>query len=209
MAASASHSPAAQGHSTLRAVCVFCGSSPGNDPAYCRAAGELGELLARRGIKLVYGGGNVGVMGALADGALRAGGKVIGVIPHGLTVKEAAHRGVEEMRVVDSMHDRKAMMADLADGFIALPGGLGTLEETFEVITWAQLGIHHKPCAVLNVAGYYDRLIGFINFAVEKGLIRPEHRETILVDDDAERLLDRMSGYESPINERWVGRDER
>lgn len=193
----------------LRAVCVFCGSSPGNDPAYCRVAGELGELLARRGITLVYGGGNVGVMGALADGALRAGGRVIGVIPHGLVVKEAAHRDVDEMRVVDSMHDRKAMMADLADAFIALPGGLGTLEETFEVVTWAQLGIHHKPCAVLNVAGYYDGLIGFINYAVEKGLIRPEHRETILVDDHAERLLDHMAAYESPILDRWVGRDER
>jgi hypothetical protein len=193
----------------LRAICVFCGSNPGVEPAYCRAAGELGQMLARRGVTLIYGGGNVGVMGALADGALRAGGKVIGVIPHGLVIKEAAHGGVTEMRVVDSMHQRKAMMADLSDGFIALPGGLGTLEETFEVVTWAQLGIHHKPCAMLNVAGYYDRLIDFLNFAVEQALIRPEHRETILVDDDPSRLLDRMAAYESSVSERWVGRDER
>ena len=192
----------------IRRLGVFCGSSPGADPAYVRAARQLGVCLAREGITLVYGGGNVGLMGALADAALSGGGQVIGVIPHGLVVKEAAHRGVTELRVVDSMHDRKAEMARLSDAFVALPGGLGTMEEFFEIITWLQLGIHHKPCALLHVAGYYDKLIEFLDFSDRQELVRPAHREAVLVSADADRLLEALRSHPLAPTEKWISLSE-
>ena len=193
----------------LSSLSVFCGSSSGANPQYAAAARRLGATLAERDITLVYGGGNVGLMGELADAALAGGGQVIGVIPHGLAVKELAHEGVTKMHVVDTMHDRKALMADLADASLALPGGLGTLEEIFEIITWGQLGIHRKPCGFLNVAGFYDQLIGFLDFVVTQQLIKPEHRATILVDNDHSRMLQRMGEYKPPAFEAWIRKDER
>ncbi len=196
-------------HDTLSGLSVFCGSSSGVNPEYAAAARRLGATLAERDITLVYGGGNVGLMGELADAALSGGGEVIGVIPHGLAVKELAHEGATKMHVVDTMHERKALMADLSDASLALPGGLGTLEEIFEVITWGQLGIHRKPCGFLNVAGYYDQLIGFLDFVVAQQLIKPEHRATILVDVDHMRMLERLGDYEPPMIEKWIRKDER
>ncbi len=185
-------------------VCVFCGSSPGADPAFAAAARAFGAALAREGVALVYGGGNVGLMGELADAALAGGGRVIGIIPHGLARKEVAHRGLTELHVVDSMHDRKAMMARLADAFVALPGGLGTLEEFFEVVTWAQLGIHPNPCLLLNVRGYYDRMIAFLDHCVEQALIKPAHREMVLVEAAVDRILPRLRGFAAPDVEKWI-----
>src|SRR5512133_2919831 len=150
----------------MDSVCVFCGSSPGANPAYLQAARTVGDLLARRRITVVYGGGRIGIMGAVADSALAAGGKVIGVIPKSLVTREVAHLDLADLRVVGSMHERKALMSDLSDGYLVLPGGLGTLEELFEVATWAQLGIHSKPIALLNVDGFYDRLLAFLNYAL-------------------------------------------
>lgn len=196
-------------HHKLSSVSVFCGSNSGANPQYAAAARKLGRALAKQRITLVYGGGNVGLMGELADAALADGGEVIGVIPHGLAVKEVAHEGATKMHVVDTMHDRKALMADLSDASLALPGGLGTLEEIFEIITWGQLGIHQKPCGFLNVAGYYDQLIGFLDYAAGQQFIKPEHRATILVDDDDGRLLERMCVYEPPAIEMWIRKDER
>ena len=193
----------------LSSLSVFCGSSSGSNPEYRAAARKLGATLAEQRITLVYGGGNVGLMGELADAALAGGGEVIGVIPHGLSIKELAHEGVTKMHVVDTMHDRKALLADLSNASLALPGGLGTLEEVFEVITWGQLGIHQKPCGFLNVAGYYDQLIRFLDYATGQQFIKPEHRATILVDDDHGRLLERMRAYEPPAIEKWIRQDER
>ena len=192
----------------LRSLCVYCGSSPGNDTRYVEQARELGSLLAAQGIQLVYGGAKIGVMGAVADAALAAGGKVVGVIPHALTDKEVAHDGLTEMHVVDSMHQRKAMMADLSDGFIALPGGIGTFEELFEIWTWGQLGIHAKPCGLLNVAGYYDLLVAFLDQSAEAGFIRPRHRQMLLTADTVEGLLSAMRTYQPPVTRRWIGREE-
>jgi uncharacterized protein (TIGR00730 family) len=188
----------------MRRVCVFCGSSTGVRPEYVAAARALGALLAERGIGLVYGGGAVGLMGALADAALAAGGEVIGVIPHALVARELAHNGVGDLRVVATMHERKALMNELADGFVALPGGLGTLEEIFEAWSWAQLGSHTKPCALLNVAGYYDALLAFLDHAVREQFLRPEHRAMLLVDDDPARLLDRCASYRAPHAPKWI-----
>ncbi len=192
----------------FRRVAVFCGASMGNQAAYSEAAVTLGGLLARRGVGLVYGGGNVGLMGVVADGALAAGGEVIGVIPHALAAREIAHTGVKDLRIVDSMHTRKAMMADLADAFIALPGGFGTFEELFEAITWTQLGVHRKPCGLLNVAGFYSPLAAFIDQAVTDGFINPIHRLPIIVDDDAERLLDALAMVELPDVPKWIRRED-
>ncbi len=192
----------------LNRVCVFCGSSDGRRPSYRAAAGQLGRLLASRHLGVVYGGGNIGLMGALADAALAAGGEVIGVIPEHLVSKELAHRGVD-LRVVHSMHERKALMSDLSDAFIALPGGFGTFEEFCEVLTWSQLGLHVKACALLNVEGYYDALLALFDRAVEEGFVRPENRRLVLVDEDADRLLDRLAAWRSPHVERWIDRDER
>ncbi len=192
----------------MRRLCVFCGSSAGESRVYAQAASTFGTLLARRGIGVVYGGGRVGLMGALADAVLAAGGEVVGVIPHGLWNREVGHPTVASMHVVDTMHERKALMMELADGFIALPGGIGTLEELFEVWTWGQLGIHRKPCAVLNVAGYYDALLAFVGGAVEHGFVRQSYRDMLLVESDPEQLLGRMATYEPPEVPRWLGRAE-
>ncbi len=193
----------------MKSVCVFCGSSPGANGEYLEAARGMGQLLAQRGLTVVYGGASVGVMGAVANGALEAGGKVIGIIPESLVSREVAHHGLPELRVVSTMHQRKAMMSDLSDGFISLPGGVGTLEELFEVLSWAQLGIHRKPCALLNVAGYYDRLLEFLDHAVSEGFVRANQRELLLVEEDSETLLNRMEAYVSPVHERWMGPRQR
>jgi uncharacterized protein (TIGR00730 family) len=192
----------------MKRLCVFCGSSQGTNPAYADAATAMGTLLAKRGIGLVYGGGNVGLMGILADAVLAGGGEVIGVIPQGLADREVAHHGVTDLRVVDSMHTRKAMMADLSDGFIAMPGGVGTFEEFFEVVTWTQLGVHRKPCGLLNVAGFYTPLALFIDQAVSEGFIKPVHRAVIVVDDDPARLLDSLTTIQLPDVPKWIRRDE-
>jgi uncharacterized protein (TIGR00730 family) len=186
--------------------CVFCGSSPGARPEYRAAARELGGELVRRGIELVYGGGNVGLMGDLADAVLEAGGNVIGVIPDALAAKEVAHLTLPDLRIVGSMHERKALMADLSDGFIALPGGLGTLEEFFEVMTWAQLGVHAKPCALLDVCGYFDPLIALLDRAVAERFLHPEHRDMLLVDSTAAGVLDRLARHRVPELDKWIDR---
>ena len=173
-------------------LCVFCGSSPGNKPEYLAAAQQLGTALAKAGIGLVYGGAQVGLMGAVADAALAAGGDVIGVIPRHLVERELAHAGLTTLHEVGSMHERKAMMADLSDGFIALPGGVGTFEELFEVWTWGQLGHHQKPCALFNAAGYYDQLIAFLDHALTEGFMRQPYRDMLIVENQVDSLLDRQ-----------------
>jgi uncharacterized protein (TIGR00730 family) len=193
----------------IQALCVFCGSNTGRRPAYREAARAVGELLAQRGITLVYGGGKVGLMGVVADACLQHSGRVVGVIPRLLQEKELAHTGLTEMHVVGSMHERKALMADLADAFLALPGGFGTWDEFCEVFTWSQLGIQTKACALLNVEGYYEALLALADRATTDGFLRPEHRELLLVDGDAERLLDQMRRFEFPDVPKWVGRGER
>ena len=187
---------------------MFCGSSRGADPRHAEAAATLGRLLAARGLGVVYGGGSVGLMGVLADHALAAGGAVTGVIPHGLAARELAHRAVSDMRVVPTMHARKALMASLADGFVALPGGMGTFEELFEIVTWGQLGIHRKPIGVLNVAGYYDPLVALLDHATAGGFVGDDGRRLVLVDSDAARLLDRMAAYVAPPVPEWVTPEE-
>jgi uncharacterized protein (TIGR00730 family) len=192
----------------MRRVAVFCGSSVGNQPAYSDAAEALGAVLADRGIGLVYGGGNVGLMGVIADAVMAHGGEVIGVIPRSLADREIAHAGITDLRVVDSMHARKAMMAELADAFIAMPGGVGTFEEFFEVVTWTQLGLHRKPCGLLNVSGFYAPLAAFIDQAVTEGFIKPVHRAAIVVDSDPVRLLDTLGTIELPSVPKWIDRSE-
>jgi uncharacterized protein (TIGR00730 family) len=189
-------------------LCVFCGSSAGRNPAFVSAAQALAAELARRQIDIVYGGGNVGLMGVVADAALAAGGRVIGVIPRGLVTRELAHGRLTELHVVDSMHARKALMADLSDGFLALPGGFGTLEEFCEVVTWTQLGIHRKPCGLLNVAGYYDGLLAFLAHALREEFLRPTHFEIVVAGDDAEQLVDRMLAWQPPFVTQWIGQTE-
>ena len=179
--------------SGVKSVCVFTGSSAGVRPEYREAARDLGRLLAERGIGLVYGGARVGLMGAVADAALEAGGSVIGVIPEALVAREIAHTGLTELRVVSSMHQRKALMADLSDAFVALPGGWGTLEEFFEVLTWTLLGFHSKPCALLNVGGYFDGLLAFVEHAADEGFVRQKPRELVLVADEPVALLERLA----------------
>ena len=197
----------------MKRICVFCGSNAGHDPRYRAEADLLGRLLAGRGIELVYGGGNVGLMGVIADACLGAGGTVIGVIPEALIGKEVAgrvvdHRGLTRLEVVDSMHTRKARMAELADGFIALPGGLGTLEELFEVLTWAQLGFHTKPVGLLDVAAYYTPLVQWLEAGVREGFLKPENRELLLHADNAVTLLREMGQYHPPAVARRI-KDER
>ena len=179
-------------------ICVFAGSSPGNGREYIEAATELGEALCARGYDLVYGGGSVGLMGVLADAVLGNGRDVIGVIPEALAEKEIAHEGITDLRVVASMHDRKALMAELSDSFIAVPGGLGTLEELFEVLTWSQLGFHSKPAGILNVGGYFDSLLGFLSHTVAEGFLKPEHQSMILVDTNVNSLLDAIEAFKPP-----------
>ncbi len=188
----------------MKWICVFCGSSSGESPVYLEAATRLGSLLAREGLGLVYGGSKVGLMGRLADVALEEGAPVIGVIPHALVNREVAHGGLTELRVVSSMHERKAVMEDLADAFITLPGGLGTLEEFFEVVTWSQLGLHRKPSGLLDVQGYYQPLIRFLDHAVGEGFLAPSHRRMILVEEDPERLLGSLRDYQPPMVPKWI-----
>ena len=190
----------------MKRICVFAGSSRGARDEYAQAAQELGRELVARGYDVVYGGGKVGMMGVLADATLAAGGKVIGVIPKALLAKEIGHPGLTELRVVGSMHERKAMMAELSVGFIALPGGLGTLEEFFEVLTWAQLGLHAKPCGLLNVGGYFDRLLGFLDLTVTERFVKGEHRALVIASTSPTDLLERIAAYQPPRVEKWIDR---
>jgi uncharacterized protein (TIGR00730 family) len=185
-------------------VCVYCGSSPGNQPVYAEQARALARALVERDIGLVYGGGRVGIMGIIADSVLSLGGRVIGIIPQALLDREVAHLGLSELIVTSSMHERKTRMVERADAFVALPGGLGTLEELFEVWTWAQLGIHEKPCGILDVAGYYAGLVGFVDHAVAEGFVKPANRAILIVERDPEVLLARFEQYVSPGFEKWV-----
>jgi uncharacterized protein (TIGR00730 family) len=193
----------------MRRVCVFCGSSPGARPAYAHATAEVARLLADEGIGVVYGGGHVGLMGVLADTTMAAGGEAIGVMPQALVDREIGHTGITELRVVGSMHERKALMADLADAFIALPGGAGTLEELFEVYTWAQLGLHRKPCGLLDVEGYFSGLVGFLDHAVSERFLREEHRAMLIVEGDPRSLIDRLREFEpEAVTPKWIDREE-
>ena len=191
----------------MKRVCVYCGSNPGRNPAYAAAAGELGRVLVARGIGLVYGGASMGIMGAVADAVTSQGGEAIGIIPEDLLKKESPHQGLAELKVVGSMHERKGLMAKLSDGFIALPGGLGTLEELLEVWTWAQLGFHQKPCGVLNVHSYYDSLIRFVDEAVEEGFIKAKHRSMLIVESGPEALITQLEAYVPPAVPRWLDQE--
>lgn len=188
----------------MQRICVFCGSNRGARPDYTAAARTLGAALVKNGLSLVYGGGRVGLMGELADAVLAAGGHAIGVIPRNLVLREVGHAGLSELHVVESMHERKALMADLADAFIALPGGLGTLEEVFEIWTWAQLGVHSKPVGFLDVAGYYAPLMSFLDHAAAEQFVRPQHRAIALVEQDADTLLASLRQYAPPDVEKWI-----
>jgi uncharacterized protein (TIGR00730 family) len=192
----------------MKRVCVFCGSSSGSRSIYQETARAMAKALCARGIGLVYGGGNVGLMGTVADAVMESGGEVIGVIPEALVERELAHRKVTELIVVRSMHDRKAKMATLSDGFVAMPGGYGTFEEFCEIITWAQLGLHHKPCALLNVEGYYDPLLTLFDRAVGEGFVHPSNRRLVIQEKDPDRLLDLLSSYTPPETKKWIDRDE-
>lgn len=192
----------------MKRIAVFCGSRPGARPAYAEAARTLAAELVRSGIGVVYGGGGIGLMGIVADEMLARGGEVIGVIPRQLMEREVGHRMVTDLRVVDSMHERKALMAELADAFIALPGGLGTFEEIFEVWTWAQLGVHRKPCGFLDVEGYYSGLMTFVDRGVEEGFIDPRIRRAAVFESDVAAMLDRFRHYEPPEVARWIARSE-
>jgi uncharacterized protein (TIGR00730 family) len=192
----------------IRRLCVFCGSNSGNDPVFSNVAHDFGVQLAKSNIALVYGGGHVGLMGIVADAVLAGGGKVIGVIPRMLWDREVGHRSLTELHIVETMHERKAMMASLSDAFVALPGGLGTLEEIFEVWTWAQLGIHRKPLGFLDALGFYAPLLSFLDRAVDAGFIRAQHRAMAIVDVDPAALLRRLSEYSPPVVEKWISAAE-
>jgi len=192
----------------MQRICVFCGSNPGEGETYTRAAQAMGTALAASGMELVYGGGRVGLMGTVADAVIAAGGRVIGVIPKALADYEIAHQRLTELHIVNSMHERKAMMADFADAFIALPGGYGTLEEFCEIVTWTQLGIHRKPCGILNVAGYYDGFLTFIDHAVSQGFISPVHRAIILASESPTDLIHMLADYTPPFTPKWLNRSE-
>jgi len=194
---------------TFRRICVFCGSNLGIRPVYRAVAEQLASLLVQREIELVYGGGNIGLMGVLADAVLAGGGKVIGVIPESLMAREVGHGGLTELRVVNSMHERKALMSDLSDAFIAMPGGFGTFEEFCEVVTWSQLGIHEKPCGLLTVEGYYDPLLRLFDLAVSEGFLHPDNRALVLDADDPQRLLEKMAHFQPTRAAKWIGREER
>jgi uncharacterized protein (TIGR00730 family) len=187
---------------------VYCGSSPGRLPVYTQAAHQLAASLVSRNIRLVYGGASIGLMGSVADEVLRLGGEVVGIIPKALAHKEVMHANLAELHITQSMHERKLKMAELADGFIALPGGIGTLEELFEIWTWAQLGMHSKPCGLLNVAGYYDALTGFLDHVLAEQFVKAQHHALLLVEEQAELLLERFVHYQPPAVRRWVDEDE-
>lgn len=191
----------------MQSVCLYLGSSPGARPEYEAMVRSVAIAIADRGMTLIYGGGNVGLMGVAANAALDAGGKVIGVIPADIADKEVGHHGLTELQVVDSMHERKMRMAKLADGIIALPGGLGTLEELFEMLTWSQLGFHGKPIGLINVAGYFDLLLAFLDHMVEERFVKQTHRDLLLVESDPEPLLDRLKDYQPPVTDKWLDLD--
>ena len=192
----------------IKSICIYCGSSPGRLDAYAAAAIAVAEALVSRNIRLVYGGASIGIMGLVADQVLKLGGQVVGVIPKGLAHKEVAHQQLTELHITQSMHERKMRMAELADGFIALPGGIGTLEEFFEIWTWAQLGIHNKPCGLLNVEGYYDSLIGFLDHVLAEQFVKKHHHELLMVDSNPDRLLERYVNFQPPVVKHWVGKNE-
>ena len=191
---------------TLRSICLFCGSSPGVNPAFKVAAAQLGTMLAHQNIRLIYGGGHVGLMGVAADACLKAGGEVVGIIPKKLMEKEVGHTGLTKMHVVDTMHERKALMTQLSDAFIALPGGYGTLDELFEALTWQQLAYHLLPVGVLNVCGFFDHLVLFLDHARDERLLRDAHRDSLIVDTDLARLIARMQSFVPPNNDKWLDR---
>ncbi|WP_421983622.1 TIGR00730 family Rossman fold protein [Roseibium sp.] len=192
----------------MKSICVFCGSSFGTRASYAETAVETGRQIAEQGFRLVYGGAKVGLMGTVADAALNAGGKVIGVLPRALEEKELAHEGLDELHLVGSMHERKALMAELSDAFIALPGGAGTLEEIFEVWTWGQLGYHQKPCGFLNVDGYYDQLIAFLDHQTQEAFTKKAMRDMVQIADTPQALIDLFKSYEAPDTPKWIGKDE-
>jgi uncharacterized protein (TIGR00730 family) len=188
----------------MNRVCVFCGSTAGEDSRYLETADRFGQILAREGIELVYGGSRVGMMGRIAAATLQAGGRVTGVIPGAIMNRELAHQELTELRVVRSMHERKSEMAELSDAFVALPGGLGTLEAFFELLTWAQLGLHRKPCAILDVGGYFDPLVRFLDHMTREGFMSQPHRDMVLVEEDPEALVRRLREYRAPSTPRWI-----
>ena len=190
----------------LKSICLFCGSSPGVDPAFKLAAAQLGVTFAHNNIRLIYGGGHVGLMGVAADACLSAGGEVVGVIPRKLMEKEVGHAGLTQMHVVETMHERKALMTQLCDGFIALPGGYGTLDELFEALTWQQLAYHLLPVGMLNVSGFFDHLVQFLDHARDQRLLRDQHRDSLIVDGDLSSLIARMQSFVPPNNEKWLDR---
>ncbi|MGW9333688.1 LOG family protein [Bosea sp. NPDC055594] len=192
----------------MKSVCVFCGSSPGNDPIHAEGARAMGAEIARRGLTLVYGGGAVGLMGIVADAALAAGGEVHGVIPRALREKEVGHNGLTRLEVVETMHIRKARMAELSDGFIAMSGGIGTFEEIFEIWTWGQLGIHGKPLGFFNIAGFYDPLAAFLDNTASAGFLRQAHRDMAMTESEPAALLDKMAAYKPLAQIKWVEKDE-
>ncbi len=192
----------------IRSLCIYCGSNPGNRPEYLDQARAFGRMLAQRGIRMVYGGASIGIMGAVADAVLAEGGQVVGVIPQSLVDREVAHSGLTELIVTSSMHERKARMADLSDAFVALPGGIGTLEEIFEIWTWSQLGLHAKPCGLLNIAGYYDTLERFLDETVANGFLRTGHRSMLLSADSGEALLEGFEQYTPQSVVKWVERED-
>ncbi len=193
----------------MRSLCVYCGSSPGADAAYTTAAASLGSLLARQDIRVVYGGGRVGLMGVLADAAIAEGGRVVGVITRALLAKEVAHRGLQQLVVVDTMHERKAAMSDMADGFVMLPGGFGTLDEFFEAVTWTQLGVHSKPCGILDVNGFFTPLLDLLDEAVRQRFIRIEHRQMLIIESTPDLLLGRFDSWRPTVAEKWLDRTDR
>lgn len=190
----------------MKRLAVYCGSSPGAEPAYADGARALGTAMVARGLGLVFGGGHVGLMGTIADAVLAAGGEVVGVIPTALRDKELAHKGCTELHIVDTMHERKALMADLADGFVAMPGGYGTFDEMFEMLTWGQLGYHSKPCGFLNIAGYYDVLFTFLDTCVDARFVTRTHRDMILTGDEPGALLDAIAAFDPPDQAKWLDR---
>jgi len=202
--AASRHAPAPAPRLALKTLCVFCGSSAGARPVYADAARKMGEALVARDITLVFGGGRVGLMGEIARTVLAGGGRVVGMIPKALVRKEIVYEDLTELHVVDSMHERKAMMAERSDGFIAMPGGYGTFEEFCEVLTWSQLGFHHKPVALLNVAGYYDGLLALFDHAVAEAFVRPLHRSMVIAESDPLTLLDRLAAFQPPTVEKWI-----
>jgi len=188
----------------MKRVCVYCGSSLGKADVYKEAAAALGRELVRRGVELVYGGAKVGLMGVIADAMLNEGGTVIGVMPESLMKKEIAHEGLTELHVTSTMHERKTLMAELGDGFVAMPGGAGTLEELFEVWTWGQLRFHNKPCGLLNVSGYFDHLVRFLQHSADEAFVRQTHVDMLIVEENPGRLLDRFESYKAPVVEKWI-----